>query len=347
MELVRNAWYVAALSRDVTIQPIKQIMLGEEVVLYRTEAGQAVALGDRCPHRFASLSCGKVRGDAIECPYHGLVFAPTGACVFNPHGDRKIPQAAKVRNYPVIESNGIVWAWVGDPQLADHSKLVDLDAFFGHGLQPLISGSYKVKANFGIVLDNLLDLSHAPFLHRGSLSNGEEDAAALSFEMRQDGNSVFAQHRLPSSKPSPQFASFWQSGSAVGDFRADMRWDPPCNLQLDVGITEVGRTAEEGLYMHMAHLLTPIDSTNTHYFWISSRNFVMDSAEVSAMLQANINLAFTTEDEPAMEAVGEFMGSRDLMALKPVLLAGDAAGLRARRILAQILAFQSSGAVSN
>lgn len=96
MGFVRNTWYCAAWSESLTDTPLHRKFLGEEVVLYRKAFREPVALSNRCPHRFAPLHKGQLKGDAIECPYHGLRFGPSGACVHNPHGDGRIPQAAQV-----------------------------------------------------------------------------------------------------------------------------------------------------------------------------------------------------------------------------------------------------------
>lgn len=335
MQFLKNTWYVAALSHDVTLTPIQQVVLGEAIALYRTESGQATALGDRCPHRFAPLHKGKVKGDCLECPYHGLQFEPSGACSLNPHGDGIVPQAAKVKAYPVVERDGIVWIWLGEAKQADQSKVLNLSEFFGNGEQPVISGSYKLNAHVEVVTDNLMDLSHAPFLHPTTLAD-PENVKNLRFEMVQEGNSVVARHYVPASLPSAQFKPFRTSTEPLCDTHAHMRWDPPSNMQLDVGVTECGRPASEGLLIHMAHLLTPIDGNRTNYFWLASRNFVMDNEQVSAVMQEQVNLAFTTEDEPMIEAVAQNMGTPDLFSLKPVLLPGDAAGVRVRRILQQL-----------
>lgn len=313
-------------------------------MLYRTRTGTAVALGDKCPHRFAPLHKGVVKGDCLECPYHGLQFGSNGECMFNPHRDHKIPSAAKARSYPLVERDGILWVWPGDVSLADTSSIPDLSAFFGHGKLPVISGSYTVEAHFEIVLDNLLDLSHAPYLHPTTLAD-PESINNLRFEMKQERDSVWAFHYIPDSKPSPQFLPFWKSDSPIGDSHAHMRWDPPSNLQLDVGVTACGRPDEEGLWIHMAHLLTPVDDSRTLYYWLAARNFVTDDDAVSAHMRAQINHAFTAEDEPMMEAVSDYMGSADLLGLKPVLLPGDAAGIRARRILQQLRARERVPAV--
>ena len=91
----RNCWYVAAWDHEVRrLQPMRRLLLGEPVALYRVSDGTPVALEDRCCHRHAQLSRGRVRGDTIECAYHGLRFARDGACVHIP-SQTHIPGAAR------------------------------------------------------------------------------------------------------------------------------------------------------------------------------------------------------------------------------------------------------------
>ena len=73
---LRNAWYVAAWSDDLAEgKLLARTIMKEPIVLYRRADGSPAALHDRCPHRFAPLSMGKiVHGDAVQCPYHGLEF---------------------------------------------------------------------------------------------------------------------------------------------------------------------------------------------------------------------------------------------------------------------------------
>lgn len=336
MDLIKNAWYVAALSGVVTTQtPVKRVMLGEPVVLYRTESGAATALSDLCPHRFAPLHKGKVKGDCIECPYHGLHFEPSGACAFNPHGDHKIPGAAKVRSYPVLERDGIVWAWTGDPALADPANVLDLTAFFEHGRMPVVAGDFVVNAHFELVIDNLMDLSHAPFLHPTTLAD-PDSVKTLRVEMKHEGDAVWAYHYAPKSPVSAQFAPFRPSADPLCDVHAHMQWLAPANLLFDVGVTDIDRPDAEGQYMHGAHLLTPIDMNHTRYTWLAGRNFALGIDEVSKAIAAQVDFAFRTEDEPMINAVAVNMGTSDLFSLKPVLLPGDAAAVRVRRVLGQL-----------
>jgi vanillate O-demethylase monooxygenase subunit len=81
MSFVRNAWYVAAWDHELTREMRRRIILDEPVVLFRTTDGKPVALEDRCCHRQAPLSMGKLVADVVHCPYHGLQFDATGKCV--------------------------------------------------------------------------------------------------------------------------------------------------------------------------------------------------------------------------------------------------------------------------
>jgi len=94
---LRNCWQVIAFTNEVGTTPLARVVQSEPIVLFRTQAGQAVALADRCPHRFAPLSLGRVVGDEIQCGYHGLCFDRDGACVRVP-GQDAVPQRARVRN---------------------------------------------------------------------------------------------------------------------------------------------------------------------------------------------------------------------------------------------------------
>jgi len=113
---LHNAWYVAAWADELADgKVLGRTFLNEPVVLYRQGDGTVVALDERCPHRFAPLSMGQVLdGNRIQCPYHGLEFDGTGACVLNPHGNKRISPRLRVKSYPVIEKHNAIWIWMGD-----------------------------------------------------------------------------------------------------------------------------------------------------------------------------------------------------------------------------------------
>ena len=122
---VYNAWYIAAWASEVERQPLHRTLLDEAIVLYRKRDGGAVALEDACPHRKLPLSMGTLKGDLIQCGYHGLEFDCTGQCVHIP-GQREISQRAKVRSYPVVERWGLLWLWMGEAATADASDIIDI-----------------------------------------------------------------------------------------------------------------------------------------------------------------------------------------------------------------------------
>ena len=82
MMFLRNCWYVAGWSHHIAADSlVSRTMLGEPIVLYRKADGGVVALEDRCCHRLAPLSRGRIEGNDLRCMYHGLKFAPSGRCL--------------------------------------------------------------------------------------------------------------------------------------------------------------------------------------------------------------------------------------------------------------------------
>src|SRR5262245_60786802 len=123
--LLRNAWYIAAWADEVAgEQPLARRICNEPIVLFRDRAGRIAALADRCCHRAAPLNMGIVVEGGIQCGYHGLVIDGSGCCVHIP-GQPQIPESARVRNYPAVEKDRIVWVWMGDAAKADTAMIVD------------------------------------------------------------------------------------------------------------------------------------------------------------------------------------------------------------------------------
>jgi vanillate O-demethylase monooxygenase subunit len=165
----RNHWYIAAESGEVGRSPLGRVLLNEPVVLYRRENGAAVALEDRCCHRRAPLHKGRIEGDAIRCGYHGFLYDSGGACIQIP-GLSQMPPGAKVRSYPVVERNRWVWIWPGDPALADPARIPGLPER-DNPAWVTTSAYLPVKADYLLLVDNLLDLSHLAFIHASSIGS--------------------------------------------------------------------------------------------------------------------------------------------------------------------------------
>ena len=161
-------------------------LLNEPVVLFRTEAGAVAALEDRCCHRAMPLSCGAVFGNNIRCEYHGMVFDGAGICVEIP-GQQIIPKSARVRSFPVVESDDLVWIWMG----ASGTGRSETD-------RPLsvasVSGRTRCKTeqidcNYLLLSDNLLDQTHAAYVHKSTLASNVDayERAEMKIAPTQDG----------------------------------------------------------------------------------------------------------------------------------------------------------------
>ena len=171
MSYLRNSWYVAAWSKDIAADIVVRTIIEQPVVMYRKSDGAIVALEDRCAHRQVPLSRGRIVGDLIECGYHGLQFDASGACVRIPAQDT-IPTRACVKSYPVVERHGWVWLWMGEAARATPATVPDfhrLDdpAFAATG------DTNEIAANYELVNDNLLDLSHVGYVHGSTIGNDE------------------------------------------------------------------------------------------------------------------------------------------------------------------------------
>jgi phenylpropionate dioxygenase-like ring-hydroxylating dioxygenase large terminal subunit len=339
MTFIRNTWYAAGWSGEIGNHLLARTFLDEPVVLFRNEKGTAVALADRCAHRFVPLSKGKLKGDVIECGYHGLCFDASGQCVFNPHGDHFIPKAARVKSYGLVERNGIAWIWMGDPALADESKIRDFPQFGKSSQFASVEGYLHVEANYQLISDNLLDLTHGQYLHPMFVNA----AGPAAFEPHEDpdADTVWARFVRKSQYPNKYFQFLGYPAEKLGDHRNFMRWNPPGVLLLDVGMTAVGAAVSEGISIPTAHLLTPETASTTHYFWAMARDFKREDAALSKqLLEIGVNI-FNNEDKPMIEAQQRGMGDTDdLLSLRPVLLSTDAPSVKARRIVQRLLALE-------
>lgn len=336
MEYLLNQWYAAAWSHELTQALMVRTLLDEPVLLYRTQHGEPVALSDRCPHRFAPLHEGKLIDDIVQCPYHGLQFDKTGACVKNPIGNGAIPAKARARVFPLVERNGIVWAWFGDTP-PDLARVVDFGFLDEPDRYAYAEGYMQLDANYALVSDNLLDLSHAEFLHPNLANPGANQRVKLSVE--QEGNTVHAFNQRPGEPPTVLIRNAF-SGKPPGDtldMWSNTTWNPPSSICVEVGGTRLGGAKEEGVNTLAAHLITPISKNRSHYFWKMARTFRRDEAEFGEKFQSMVQSAFFTEDKPIIEAQQRYMQLPDGRQPESVLLQSDGAAVRARRVMASLM----------
>ncbi len=327
MTYVRNTWYAAAWSEEIGQALFTRKLLDEAVVFYRKTDGRIAALRDRCPHRLIPLSMGKLEGDDVECIYHGLKFDGAGRCVANPNGNGLIPKTAAVRSYVVEERFQVVWIWMGDPEQADPDTIPDLHWMTQPDLYAETHGTAKIPASYLLVVDNLMDLRHVVFLHQAL--EPREHAAIPVKDSEEDGR-IWARIWSPSSTPPPFFATKMRGKV---DHWQDMLCYPPGSLVIFYGVTEPGKTREEGMQTFNISLVTPETEKTSHYLWASVRNFDLHDDALTLGLREASSYAFANEDSPVLEAQQMAIGDRDLMDCNPVLFSNDVAAVRVRRLI--------------
>lgn len=169
-------WHPVALSEAVGSAPLAAQLLEQPLVLWRDEQGLAHAWADRCPHRGARLSLGKVCAGRLECPYHGWQFDGAGQCVHVPALPAFVPPATHAATaFACREHYGLVWVCLGAQESA---AMPAFEAEHDAGLRKLNCGPYDVATSAPRIVENFLDMAHFGFVHEGWL--GSRDATAIA-----------------------------------------------------------------------------------------------------------------------------------------------------------------------
>jgi phenylpropionate dioxygenase-like ring-hydroxylating dioxygenase large terminal subunit len=339
---LRNAWYCAAWSEAVVENGVLGLtILKEPVVLYRPGNGEVVALEDRCAHRFAPLSMGHiVGGDRIQCPYHGLEYDKTGACVLNPHGNKNISSRARVRSYPVTEKHNAIWVWMGD-KAPDHSKIPDFSVMDNvPELHSTKLDKIMVKANYELVIDNLLDLSHTSFLHAGILGNA--DTVESDIGVDQEGEDIVVSRYARAGEPPGMNKLMWPDVPSKVDKFTRIRWMAPSTLRLVSGVCRPGETPEQGSGYHAIHILTPETDKTTHYFFTAVRFGIFSKGDdlnrqIQEKIAATRRFAFEDQDAPVIEAQQRIIDASQT-SVDPLTLAIDVGPVRYKQVLKKLIA---------
>lgn len=330
---LRNAWYQAGWSAEVLAEKcLTRTLLDIPILFFRDSSGVVSALFDRCPHRFAPLSAGRVEDGVVTCGYHGLAFGGNGECVRNPHGP--VTSSMRVESYPVVERHDAIWIWMGEPSAADPGLLPDLSFIDETPELAKISGYMPTAANYRLLVDNIMDLSHADYLHPSTLGGIITDAKASS---REVGETVVAEWQSSACVPPPAYQQSLPPGSKA-DIWTQVVWTAPGLMVLGTAGKPAGepRTPDDEAYT--LHNMVPETASTTHYFFCATRRFLVDDAGFTAYLRQVLTQAFEHEDKWMLELQQARIGEANLWDLNPILMPSDAAAVRARRKLDKLLA---------
>lgn len=333
MKILRNCWYAVSWGEEIaqgTLLPRR--IADEPIVFFRKQDGSIAAIADYCPHRFAPLHRGTQVGDVIQCGYHGLQFDGSGKCVRNPHEKGNLPTAS-VPTYSVVEKYDVVWIWLGDAE-ADPSLISEEFAFLSDPARTHVRGRFHVQANYLLMLDNLMDISHAIYLHGNALMT-EDLYANFDPQTSVSGDTVTVTLEQKAVQAPGLFQPALPKGTETTDFYDYVKGILPANVSHDIAYCQVGSPPyqSDGASSRSAHLFTPETSTTTHYMFNNSRDFFIDDPQTSERMLAALQKAFGEEDIPMIEAQQKVLGERELFDLRPAILVNDRAGVLARRNL--------------
>lgn len=278
----RHCWYVVATSDEVGEAPLGRRVLDTAIVLFRTCAGQIAVLEDRDAHRPYPLSTGRIEDDLLVCAYSGFAYGADGVCVRVPTQEQ-VPYGARVRSFPVVEQDGLVWAWFAEPglsQLRRPPRLPWLTSDPSGSSQAqtwsTFGDQWTTNANYLLLHKNLADITHIamvdpvlapPVLSAGPVPQLDVEVTETTVSFRRDFEpAILAPWHAALLGVSVE-ANFAQHER--GQFISPGLWVDGWDVDL----------ASEVATFTFTHLITPVDRYSTRHIWRVSRNFALDEQE--------------------------------------------------------------------
>jgi len=165
---LKDYWYAAGMSKEFKVgRQVQRTILEIPIVIWRTSENKITAMLDRCNHRNAPLSEGKIVDDCIVCPYHGWIYDKSGQCVSIPsegnHPER-IPNK-RVESFPTIDKYGLVWIWMGEDKIPNKEPF-PMPIMNDHGWKWYYMRT-EFENNVTNLVENFMDVPHTVFVHKG------------------------------------------------------------------------------------------------------------------------------------------------------------------------------------
>lgn len=269
---VRDAWYVVCEAAELASRPLQRTLFGTPLALFRGAGGEPVALVDRCAHRNVPISGGRVVHGEIECPYHGWRFDNAGLC-------RAVPallaeatgKGRKIAKHATRERQGFVWVY-GEPDVEPSHEPYVLphlaDSRYG-----IVRYAQNFDATLHATAENILDVPHTAFLHRG-LFRGAGKRNKIKAEVRRSATSVEAEYI---GEPRPSGIAGRLLAPQGGTVRHVDRFQLPSIAQVEYGLGETS-------HIVITNLLTPMDASQTAMFSVIAFRLPLASGVVGRIL---------------------------------------------------------------
>ncbi|KAL1199509.1 Chlorophyllide a oxygenase [Cardamine amara subsp. amara] len=246
---LKNFWYPVAFTADLKHDTMVPIDCFEQPwVIFRGEDGKPGCVRNTCAHRACPLDLGTVNEGRIQCPYHGWEYSTDGEC-------KKMPSTkllkVKIKSLPCLEQEGMIWIWPGDdPPSSTLPSLQPPSGFVIHAELVM-----DLPVEHGLLLDNLLDLAHAPFTHTSTFAKGWSVPSLVKFLT-----------------PSSGLQGYWDP------YPIDMEFKPPCIVLSTIGISKPGKLEGKSAkqcatHLHQLHVCLPSSRNKTRLLYRMSLDF--------------------------------------------------------------------------
>lgn len=345
---LRNCWYVAAIDHElIDGKLLSRMLLGEHVLLYRGESGKVTALNDRCPHRGALLSRGRLEGDAVRCMYHGIKYDASGKCVQIP-GQDMIPPKLRVRSYPVLERSPFIWVWMGEAAKADPAVIVELP-YLGDPAWKGIPAYLHYDASYLLIVDNLSDFSHLAFVHTKTLGGSEEYAYVSKPTVIERLERGFRVERWHLNSDAPPFhKKVIPDKNVKVDRRNIATMLVPGIFTMETLFAPVEQGAPQGnvagaRQYRNCQFMTPETERSTHFFWSYLNNYEGGDCTISRSLLNSLIEGFM-EDKAIIERQQRTLEEDPSFQMLGIL--ADAPLAHFRRVLGKLIDAEQAGAAN-
>ena len=349
--IARNQWYVAAYGAEIGRELFARTICGEPILFWRTESGAVTAMSDRCVHRRFPLSQApsRLEGDTVVCGYHGFTYGQDGGCVSVP-GQKRVPRTARLKSYPVVEQDSFVWIWIADadnPAEADPTR-IPRAPWLDSPDWDVVNGMEPIDCNYGLLVDNLMDLSHETYLHGGYIGTPEVAETPITTEVDEDGKIIYVSRHMDDAECPPFYAKSTGIEGRITRWQ-DIEYNPPCLYLLHSRIAPLGATlpADDGsdpeaFHTKIVYAITPETEHSTLDFWNVARDFARGDEEVTTFLAEN-NRTVVLQDVVALNVLQRAL-DEEKEGYQELSINIDAGALAARRILKNLVAQPATAA---
>lgn len=287
---LHNYWYVVARSANLITVPMSATLLGKRIVLWRDDTNAVNSAADRCPHREAVLSDGRVEDGCLVCPYHGWAFSAGGKCVKVPSSTQDVPPPPKAQlfKYQCAEKYGLIWVCLGKPKSPIPTIAQDADPSFRR-INTIVD-IWKTSATR--MTDNFLDITHFPFVHTGTFGR-KQDTVVPKVELSQLDDSWYGYSYEIDANNSGGATVVSNSTESVVHRRMSSGFNLPFSVRSTIKYSS-------GLQHILLLISTPIDDINSYFTFVVWRN---DDFSINAEEIIRFDYAIGAEDKRMLETL--------------------------------------------